>query len=111
MAVPLILQSQKGTRRRKSSKKKKTSCHSKCKSRRCCEQPNFLGNNPSVGNWKKVHDLPVIGKGIDKAAGPLVMHSKDSGELWNTAVSIMVLSGMFKNIESAGGKQQKWWQQ
>jgi hypothetical protein len=63
-----------------------------------------LGNDPSVGNRKKVHGLPVNGKEIDKAAGPLDMRSKDSGELWNAAVDVTALPGMFMNIGSGGGE-------
>jgi hypothetical protein len=96
--------SQESRRRkqRSSKKKKKTNRHPR-KGRKSRRQTNFLGNDPSVGNRKKVHDLPVNGKGIDKAAGPLDMRSKDSGELWNAAVDVTALPGMFMNIGSSGG--------
>jgi hypothetical protein len=32
------------------------------------------------------------------------MHPKDSGKLWNTAVDVMALPGMFMNIGSGGGE-------
>jgi hypothetical protein len=90
-------------KKRNSKKKKKTSRHPKRKGEKRHERPTFLGNDPSEGNRKKVHDLPVNGKAIDKAAGPLDMRSKDSGELWNAAVDVTALPGMFTNIGSGGG--------
>jgi hypothetical protein len=56
----------------------------------------------------------VKGKEIEKAAGPLdIMHSKDSGELWNVVVDITVLpSGMLTNIGGGGEivtTEPKWW--
>jgi hypothetical protein len=96
--------SQERRQKKKSSKKKKkTPRQSKRKDGRRRGHPTFLGNDPSVGNRKKVHGLPVNGKEIDKAAGPLDMRSKDSGELWNAAVDVTALPGMFTNIGGGGG--------
>jgi hypothetical protein len=45
-------------------------------------------------NRKKVYALPVNGREVDEAVGPLDMHPKDSEELWNTAVDVTALPGI-----------------
>jgi uncharacterized membrane protein YgcG len=90
-------------RRRRHGKKKKASRKTKRKSKEELETKTFFGNDPSVGNRKRVHDLPINGKEIDKAAGPPEMRSKDSSELWNAAVDVTALPGMFISIGSGGG--------
>jgi hypothetical protein len=90
-------------RHRRHGRKKKASRKAKRKSKGQQEEKKFFGNDPSVGNRKRVHDLPINGKEIDKAAGPPDMRSKDSAELWNAAVDVTALPGMFINIGSGGG--------
>jgi hypothetical protein len=83
--------------------KNKASQQAKPKSKGQQEEKKFFGNDPLVGNCKWVHDLPINGKEIDKAAGPPDMRSKDSAKLWNVAVDVTALPGMFINIRSGGG--------
>jgi len=89
------------SRRLRQGRKKKASRKAKRRSKGDKEK-KFLGNDPSVGNRKRVHDLPVNGKEIDTAAGPPDMRSKDSAELWNAAVDVTALPGMFINVGSGG---------
>jgi hypothetical protein len=92
-----------GARQHRHNRKKKASRKAKRKSTRPQKEKKFFGNDLSVGNRKRVHDLPINGKEIDKAAGPPDMRSKDSAELWNAAVDVTALPGMFINIGSGGG--------
>jgi hypothetical protein len=57
----------------------------------------FWGPDPSTGDKKRIYGMAVNGTKIDAAAAPPDMRSRDSTELFNAAVDVLSLPGMFGN--------------
>jgi hypothetical protein len=58
-----------------------------------------------VGDKKRIYGLLINGQEIDESAGPEDMWTRDSGELYNAAVDVTSLPGMFSvgSNGSSGG--------
>jgi hypothetical protein len=62
----------------------------------------FRGSDPSVGDKKRIFGMAINGREIAAAAGPPDMRTRDADELFNAAVDVTSLPGMF----SGGGSAQ-----
>jgi hypothetical protein len=63
----------------------------------------FTGSDPSVGDKKCVYGMQINEQEIDESAGPEDMRPRDADELYNTAVDVTSLPGMFNVGISSGG--------
>ena len=63
----------------------------------------FRGSDPSVGDKKRIFGMAINGREIAAAAGPPDMRTRDADELFNTAVDVTSLPGMFSGGAGAEG--------
>jgi hypothetical protein len=65
--------------------------------RKAKRQTEFRGSDPSIGDKKRIFGIAVNRNEIDAAAGPPDMRTRDSGEIFDTAVGVTSLPGIFSD--------------
>jgi hypothetical protein len=61
------------------------------------KQTEFPGSNPSISDKKRIFGMAINGNEINAPAGPPDMRTRDPGELFDSAVKVTSLPGMFSH--------------